>query len=686
MTAINSTRRIMKLISSSHLTILTLLAFFVSPRSEAAPLTWTGVTAGSWHTTTNWSTSTVPTSTDDLTILGPSNAAGALTINLAASTAAAANSLNITNTAATSVLAISGYPTLTIGAGGITTGTGAVTIGVNGGTGVNVALGAAQTWNVGQGGLTFSNAVTSGAGQTLTKIGAGTLTYNGSGAAAGFAGGLILNNGTVLLDYVVAGTPTNLVSSAATLAFGGGTLTVKGKTGANTTSQTFAGVTVNAGGGQILGDKNGGTSTTIVLGALGTSAAGGSLLVGAGGTGANAPVITTTTNKDATTDIYGGRVVFFDGTANTGYNWASSTTATGPGTPNTLSAYSAYTALVLTGGVATTNYSTSAGGTLSGSVAANSLKIVGSGTALSLNTRTLTLSSGGLLSTGTTAQTISGTAGATRLTAGNTSGSYDLIVHQYNSGGLTLSAVIGDNSGNAVNLVKAGSGDLNIGSATNTYTGNTYVNAGRLLFQTNTNILGGTLFQSGGGQYFLQQAITDTHNYNLSSLGYTETGANTNIDGAYRFNITGSTLSGTVTLSGNSRIAHFGIHSNTISGQITGSFGIDFYGMNSANSDTNTFTLSNTTNNFTGDLSITNKDLAAAASQDSTRTGNSTTLKLGAANVIPNGVNAGNVVFTGANANKLTILDLNGNLKPSTARPSPQQQVRGSPTAARPPP
>ena len=95
-----------------------------------------------------------------------------------------------------------------------------------------------------------------------------------------------------------------------------------------TTSQTFNGTTVGSGGGQILVTPNGGTSTTIVLGALDTTAAGASLLVGKtpGDASTGTVTITTTTNKDAT-GIYGGRVVFSNGTANTGYDWA--TTASG---------------------------------------------------------------------------------------------------------------------------------------------------------------------------------------------------------------------------------------------------------------------------------------------------------------------------------------------------------------------
>jgi len=111
----------------------------------------------------------------------------------------------------------------------------------------------------------------------------------------------------------------------------------------------------------------------------------------------------------------------------------------------------------------------------------------------------LTINSGGLLSTGTNAVAISGTAGATRLTAGNGSGgAYDLVVHQYNTGGLTISAVIGDNAGNATSLTKAGTQTLTL-SGINTYTGNTYVNSGTLSL---TGTLGATAISTFGSGIF----------------------------------------------------------------------------------------------------------------------------------------------------------------------------------------
>ena len=169
----------------------------------------------------------------------------------------------------------------------------------------------------------------SGGSFGFTKNGTGKVTLNGS-AVNTFTGGLTLNCGILLADFANLSTPTNLLGSGNALTLGGGTLTVQGKN-SGTTAQT-------------LGNVNGGTSTTITLGSLTTTAAGGSLLVGTAGANTTGLSITTTTNKD-TQGIYGGRVVFFNGTADTGYDWA--TTASGS-TPYTLSAYSGYTPLPTT--------------------------------------------------------------------------------------------------------------------------------------------------------------------------------------------------------------------------------------------------------------------------------------------------------------------------------------------------
>jgi autotransporter-associated beta strand protein len=320
-----------------------------------------------------------------------------------------------------------------------------------------------------------------GGGYGLTKLGAGTLTLDGS-AASTFKGGLSIYAGTLLLDFANLGTPTNLIDSGNTLTLGSGTLSIIGKTGALvSTSQTFAGLTIT-GGGAILLKPNGGADTTIPLGSIATvNAVGRSLLVGkiAGAGGGNA-IITTTDNKDGQ-GIYGGRIVYtLDGGTNT--DWATTVSA---GPTYTFGAYGAYTTMVAGATSDALNDITTGSLTLTGAHTHNTLKLT-NGATLALGANTLTIASGGLLSTGATtgaaASTISGAAGATRLMGGNNgSGSYDLIVHQYNTGGLTISAVIGDNGAHPTALTKSGADTCTLTlSGANTYTGETIVNKGTL--------------------------------------------------------------------------------------------------------------------------------------------------------------------------------------------------------------
>ncbi len=159
----------------------------------------------------------------------------------------------------------------------------------------------------------------------------------------------------------------------------------------------------------------------------------------------------------------------------------------------------------------------------------------------------------------------------------------------------------------------------------------------------------------GGGQLYLNVSGTYANNITISGIGFAEGDAQANFDGAIRLGA--QTLSGTITLAGNSRIGTFA-GSNTISGQITGGFGIDFYAMVSANNQVPTYTISNTNNNYTGNTTI-----YASQYGSNNPTGTGTTLKLGASNVIPDGASAGNVVFAlnGTNSGNSTVtLDLNG--------------------------
>ena len=355
---------------------------------------------------------------------------------------------------------------------------------LNSGTAANAGFidlnGVTRTFTVNDGGaatdLLVSAKIQDGG---LTKAGAGTLTLSGVNA---YTGTTTVSAGTLKLDY---GTnASNIIASSSPLTMAGGTLSLLGKN-SGATSQTLAATAVSVGGSTITVDGNGGTGTTLTLGAITATTAGGTLNIATIRTG----TVTTTTNHDST-GIYGGRITF------NGSDWATTTSIA---SPYVLSAYSGYTALAATASPDTVNSRITASATLSGSRTTNTLKIENpvAGQTLSLNTRRLTLTAGGLLVTGSNAFAISGTA-APGIRVGNGSGAYDLIIHQYNSGGLTISAIIGDTSGgNPTSLTKTGPGTLTL-SGTNTYTGATTISEGTLAYGVTNAIAGGAVTVHGG--------------------------------------------------------------------------------------------------------------------------------------------------------------------------------------------
>jgi autotransporter-associated beta strand protein len=110
--------------------------------------------------------------------------------------------------------------------------------------------------------------------------------------------------------------------------------------------------------------------------------------------------------------------------------------------------------------------------------------ILGSGVDVTqTGTRTLTVETGGILSTGGTVSNIS----TSNLQVGGT-GTRELYTHVYGAGGLNISSVIQNNS-NTTGLTKSGSGTLTLsGTAANTFTGTTYVNDGTLILGKTTNV------------------------------------------------------------------------------------------------------------------------------------------------------------------------------------------------------
>ena len=366
-------------------------------------------------------------------------------------------------------------------------------------------------------------------GLRLDKLGSGTQTFT---TAHTYTGGTWVGGGTLELDFTGLTTPTNLLSASGALLLNGGTLSIKGKA-ASATAQTFAGLTLAAGGGQLLVNPNGATSATVTLGGLTATAAGGSALVGlAPAAGAGTLAITTT--SAATDGIFSGRLVYTDGT-----NFDFAGTDSGA-TPFTLGALATYADLA--GAAATTNARITASASVAANQTVKTLKVQAPAASQSLEIATgQTLSvAAGLLFTGTEAFSVTGGT----LAGGNGSGgAQDLVIHQYNAGGVTIGSTVGNNGANATALTKAGTGALTL-SANATYTGTTFLNAGTLTFggtsaSTALQVAGGTLVLNG-------VAAATTYNLNggtvrVGAAGVVAAGAILNVNSG-TFDLSGQNI------------------------------------------------------------------------------------------------------------------------------------------------
>ena len=323
----------------------------------------------------------------------------------------------------------------------------------------------------------------------VTKQGTGTWILSRT-TTMGYSGATTVSGGTLMLDLNAMTTPTNMVAATSAPTLNGGTLLVRGKSGAVASAQTLGNLTLSGvAASSLLVNPNGGTSTTVTLGTITNATAGSSLLVGrAAGSGTGTVALTTTTAK-AATNVY-NRLVYTDGTL---YDWATTVTGASPFTLSGLAAGS-YTALPTAVTTNTNNSLISAGTTLTGAVTTNTLKVENpaASQSLALGTNTLTLTGGGLLNTGTEPFTISGGT----LTAGNGTGAYEVLLHQYSAGTLTIASAIANNGANATAFTKAGTGTARLTGA-NTFTGGINVTAGTLEITGTTSATGTTTVANG---------------------------------------------------------------------------------------------------------------------------------------------------------------------------------------------
>jgi len=463
--------------------------------------TWNIDADGSWSTDSNWSpyfstaiNSLDPNGQSYAAVLGGIITANrTITLDVAASLGtltisddnnyllSGANTLSFNNGAASAVLNISGAgsPTisvpivlssdLTINA----TGPGTTTLsGIISGA-HNLTLNGTGT------------AVLSGA-DTLSGIGTingGTLSLSGANGAAnavtawivGYGGG-IGSSATLQLDNSGAGN-TLRIGNANGITLKGGTFQYLINTASGSYSETIGALTISSGGATLnSGQAASGQTSALTFASLAHSA-GGTVNFAGTGLGTTRNAVNFTTAPTLANGILGGW-------ATVGSDWATNS-ASG------IAAYAGYSAAAQGSWGATLNVKPASTQTLGNNRTVNSVDLAG-GVGITLNNRTLTIGSGGILTSGGT----SVIAGSGSLVAGTT----DAQVYAQIVSGATLritNAVIANNGGTAIGLTKSGGGTLVLNS-TNTYTGPTIVNGGTLLLLNRQDLSANTLTINGG--------------------------------------------------------------------------------------------------------------------------------------------------------------------------------------------
>lgn len=345
---------------------------------------------------------------------------------------------------------------------------------------------------------------------------AGTLTVSGAelrardtGTLANITAIAVNQGGTFAIDNTATNN-ANRINNAATVNLDGGTIALRGRSGNNNTSETVGALTLVGGANtvDVFRTNNNGSAQLTFASLTRNAGATVDFTLSNGGTfggGGDNPRLIFTTAPALDDGILSYATV------------AGADFATHGGNGTAVTAYAGYNT-ANEGGTwtATSNVAPTSDQTLTAGRAVNAMKL-GSGIDLDAAGNTLTLESGGLLSTGATVSTI--TNGTLR--AG--SGGNELITHVYGAGGLEISATIDDN-GSAKGLTKSGDGTLTLsGTTANTFTGTTTVNDGTLVLNKAANvtaIAGNIVVGDGRGTDVLRidadEQIANTANVTLS--------------------------------------------------------------------------------------------------------------------------------------------------------------------------
>ncbi|WP_026600982.1 autotransporter-associated beta strand repeat-containing protein [Methylomonas sp. 11b] len=509
---------------------------------------------------------------DQLTIGG--NIGGGFNITKAGAGALVLSGSNSYNNTSVSAGTLSLATDANLGSGAVTL-VGGTTLIVTGATTIDNALTLSGNATLDNStAVTLSGAI-SGAGTTLTKSGAGTLTLSSTSNSAATTTALTVTGGTLSV-----GTATTMVGGTLTLNGGSLTITSAGNTFSNAIALLADATITNASAATLSGQLSGSAALTkagagtLTLSNTGNSSAASTLTVTAG-----------TVSVASDSRLLGGAVTLNGGTlnlANAGTIDNAIVLGSGNGTISvtngtaTLSGIISGTgSLTKTGGPALTlsgNNSHSGGTTIRG---ANGVSITGSSTgAMNLGTGAVTVEGGSTLAITGTGTTVSNN--ITLLDDSDPSTSATIT----NANAVTLSGIL---SG-AEALNKAGAGTLTL-TATNTHTGAVTVSAGGLTLEGGSSIgdssavtvdSGATLTLNGGNETIgsLAGAGNVVLSYRLTAGGdntnttFSGVISSTNTSGIDKFGTgtltlsgantyTGSTTvsAGTLALSGNSAIA-----------------------------------------------------------------------------------------------------------------------------------
>jgi len=508
-----------------------------------------------------------------------------------------------------------------------------------------LASGAGQVTLTGTGSIstplasTISNVIADGSGGAggLTKLGAGTLTLSGVNT---YSGATAANGGILVLDM----TSTGVLNSASALAVGGGTFQVLGSAG-NVRSQTLNGLTVNA-GASVVDTKNVGTSTTIDL-------------RGAGGAqGITRSVAGGTVDFTATSGAFGADAIINTAQANDGTGilgaWATVNggSALAINNAGVVAAYAGYWGVnddssgTIPNDTAKNDRTVASGGggNIALAAATTDVNTFTHNTANSATVDTFgkTLrvgATGGIFITpGVANLTIGTAADSGTLTAGGNAiadNPGELILNNASSTTLTVNSTIANNGAGAVTVTKSGVGTVVL-NGTNTYSGGTYLNSGKLTLG-NTKALGataGTLTINGGT---LDSTVTTNVNNNPLTINgdftYAGTTSSLNLGTGAATLGTASGTTRTITVAANTLTLGGSIADGTIANSL-------------AKSGTGTLVLSGA-NTYSGATTVNAGVLTAGST---TAFGPATSARL----IIPNGATA----KVQLNGNNTTVIGL----------------------------